>query len=203
MPAHLDKLAVLPIEIQSPCVGEGFVSRPHLLGEVHRGSHYLSSGKLRGRRNCLKVMKNEKRKIKVMKRSRKSERTLPSCMHGDDHGMEWGAHSNILSHAMCARNECGNTEQGLRRLQHYAQSHVFWSLLSFMLWILVFTLSLVLDASTSSKMVSFVNCISPRIRNTKCKVLSFWILQSDCVLSSSTQSVFQILAYFTSAKRVF
>ena len=55
------------------------------------------------------------------------------------------------------------------------------------LWILVFTLSLVSDASTSSKMVLFVNCISPHIRNTKCKVLSFWMLLSDCVLSSPTQ----------------
>ena len=68
-------------------------------------------------------------------------------------------------------------------------------------WILAFTLSLVSDASTSSKMV--VNCTSPRIRNTKCKVLSFWMLQSDCVLSPSTQSVSQILAYFPSRKRVF
>ena len=32
---------------------------------------------------------NERRKVKMMKRSRKSERTLNSCMrHGDDHGME-------------------------------------------------------------------------------------------------------------------
>ena len=27
-------------------------------------------------------------KVNVMERSRKSERTLNSCMHGDDHGME-------------------------------------------------------------------------------------------------------------------
>ena len=65
---------------------------------------------------------------------------------------------------------------------NYAHADVFRSLLSFMLcfmlflWILVFTLSLVSDAPTSSKMVSFVSCISPRIRNTKCKVLSFWVL---------------------------
>ena len=64
------------------CVGEGFVSRPHLLGEVHRRSYYLTSGKLKGRRNCLRMMKNERRKMKVMKRSRKSERTLTSCMDG-------------------------------------------------------------------------------------------------------------------------
>ena len=64
------------------CVGEGFVSRPHLLGEVQRGSNYLTSGKLKGRRNCLRMMKNERRKMKVMKRSKKSERTLTSCMDG-------------------------------------------------------------------------------------------------------------------------
>ena len=38
------------------CVREGFVSGPHLLGEV-QGSCYLTSGKLKGRRNCLR-MKN-------------------------------------------------------------------------------------------------------------------------------------------------
>ena len=59
-----------------------------------------------------------------------------------------------------------------------------------------FTLSIVSDASTSSKKVSPVNCISPRKRNTKCKVLFFWMLESDSVLSSSTRSVSQILAYF-------
>ena len=61
---------------------------PHLLGEVHRGSYYLTSGKLQGRRNCLRITRNERRKMKVMKRSTKSERTLTSCMHGDAHGME-------------------------------------------------------------------------------------------------------------------
>ena len=43
----------------------------------------------------------------MMIRSRKSERTLNSCMHGDDHGMEWDEHSSILSHcAMCTRWVC-------------------------------------------------------------------------------------------------
>ena len=36
----------------------------------------------------MRIMMNERRKVKMMKRSRKSERTLNSCMHGDDHGME-------------------------------------------------------------------------------------------------------------------
>ena len=31
---------------------------------------------------------NERKKVHMMERSRKSERTLNSCMHGDDHGME-------------------------------------------------------------------------------------------------------------------
>ena len=47
----------------------------------------------------------KRRKVKLMKESRKSERTLNSCMrHGDDHGMEWDANANILSQcAMCKR----------------------------------------------------------------------------------------------------
>ena len=61
------------------CVGEGLVSRPHLLGEVAQGSYHLTSGKLKGSRNCLRLMRNERRKMKVMKRSRKSEETLTSC----------------------------------------------------------------------------------------------------------------------------
>ena len=82
------------------CVGEGLVSRPHLLGENAQVIYYLTSWKLKDRRNCLKVMMNEKKKLKMLK----SERTLNSCMHGDDHGMEWGAHANILSQsAMCKR----------------------------------------------------------------------------------------------------
>ena len=63
-------------------VGEGFVSRPHFLGVVHRGSYLLTSGKLKGRRNCLRIMRNERKKVKMMQRSRKSERTLTSCMDG-------------------------------------------------------------------------------------------------------------------------
>ena len=61
---------------------------PISLARVHRGSYYLTSWKLKGRRNCLRIMMNERRKVTMMKRSRKSERTLNSCVHGDDHGME-------------------------------------------------------------------------------------------------------------------
>ena len=57
---------------------------PIYLARVHRGSYYLTSGK-----NCWKIKMKKRRKVKLMKRSRKSERTLNSCMrHGDDHGME-------------------------------------------------------------------------------------------------------------------
>ena len=44
--------------------------------------------------------------MKVMKRSRKSEETLISCM--DEMRQK---HSDILSHAMCARNECGSRDR--------------------------------------------------------------------------------------------
>ena len=42
--------------------------------------------------------------------------------------------------------------------------------------ILVFTLSLVSDVSPFSKKVLYVYFISPRIRNSKYKVLFFWML---------------------------
>ena len=97
----------------------------------------------------------------------------------------------------------GQHRDWLRRLQHYGNAHVFMLCFVLILWILASMLSMVSDASTSSEMVLPVSCISPRKRNTKCKVLSFWMLWSDGVLSSSTQSVSQIFAYFTSRKRVF
>ena len=45
--------------------------------------------------------------MKVMKRSRRSERTLTSCMNE----MRLKKHSDILSHAMCARNECDSRDR--------------------------------------------------------------------------------------------
>ena len=109
-----------------------------------------------------------------MKRSRKSEKTLTSCMD------EMRQHSDILSHAMCARNECDSRNRTrTKKTNNYAHIHVFpkcvTSLLGFMcfvlmfLWILAFTLSLVSDVSPFSMKVLYVNCISPRIRNTKYK----------------------------------
>ena len=55
---------------------------PISLARVQRGSYYLTSVKFKGRRNCLRMMKNERRKMKVMKRSRKSEKTFTSCVDG-------------------------------------------------------------------------------------------------------------------------
>ena len=73
-------------EIVAAKLCEGIVIRPHLLGESAQGIYYLTSGKLKGSWNCLRIMM-KKRKMKLMKR--KSERTLNSCMrHGDDHVIE-------------------------------------------------------------------------------------------------------------------
>ena len=56
---------------------------------VRRVIYYLTSGKMKGKRKCWKIKMKKRKKVKLMKRSRESERTLNSCMrHGDDHGME-------------------------------------------------------------------------------------------------------------------
>ena len=56
---------------------------------VRRALVYLTSGKMKRRRKCWKLKMKKRRKVKLMKRSRKSERTVNSCMrHGDDHEME-------------------------------------------------------------------------------------------------------------------
>ena len=127
----------------------------------------------------------------------------------DDHGMERDKHSDILSHEPCdVCKECVR-QRKTTKTNNYTHIHVFTkcvtSLPGFMCFvlILVFTLSLVSDVSPFSGKVLYVNFISPRTRNSKHKVLFFWMLQSDVVLSSSTQSVSQILAYFTSRNRVF
>ena len=71
------------------CVGERFVIRPRLLGESAQGIYYLTSGNLKGRKKCWRLRMKKRKKMKLMKKSTKSERTLNSCMrHGDDHGME-------------------------------------------------------------------------------------------------------------------
>ena len=56
---------------------------------VRRVVYYLTSGKMKGRRKCWKIKMKKRRKVKMTKKARKSERTLNSCMrHGDDNGME-------------------------------------------------------------------------------------------------------------------
>ena len=71
-------------------VGEKFLSLDSISSAiVHRGFYNLTSGKLKVRRKCWKMKMKKRRKVELMKRSRKSERTLNSCMrHGDDHGKE-------------------------------------------------------------------------------------------------------------------
>ena len=61
-------------------VGELLASRPISLTKKHQGSYYLTSRKLKGSRNCLRFMRNERRKMNLMKRSKKSEETLTSSM---------------------------------------------------------------------------------------------------------------------------
>ena len=76
-------------DVVTYCDGEVIVIGPHLLGASAQGIYYLTSGKLKGKWKCWKIKMKKRRKMKLMKRSRKSERTLNSCMrHGDDHGME-------------------------------------------------------------------------------------------------------------------
>ena len=64
------------------CVGEGFVSRPHLLGDSAQGDLLLNLRQVEGRRNCLRIKMKKRRKVKLMKKSRKLDRMLTSRMHG-------------------------------------------------------------------------------------------------------------------------
>ena len=82
--------AASSVAIRVMSVVETFLSvDPISSATVHRGFYYLTSDKLKDRRKCLRSRMKKRRNMKMMKRSRKSERTLNSCMqHGDDHGME-------------------------------------------------------------------------------------------------------------------
>ena len=84
---------------------------------------------------------------------------------------------------MCARNGCDSrNRRRTKKTNNCAHIHVLpkcvTSLFGFMcfvlmfLWILVFTLSLVSDVSPFSRKVQNVSFISPRVRNSKYKVLS-------------------------------
>ena len=85
------------------CGGEVLVIGPHLLSENAQGYLQLNLREDEGQEEVLELKMKKRRKVKLMKRSRKSERTPNSCMrHGDDHGMECDANTNILSQcAMC------------------------------------------------------------------------------------------------------
>ena len=80
---------------------------------------------------------------------------------------------------MCARNECDSRNRTrTKKTNNYVHIHALpkcvTPLSGFMCFvlILVFTLSLVSDVSPFSRKVLYVNFISPRIRNSKYKVLS-------------------------------
>ena len=63
--------------------------RPHLLGESAQGYLLLNLREDEGQEEVLEDKDEEEEESEVEKRSRKSERTLNSCMrHGDDHWME-------------------------------------------------------------------------------------------------------------------
>ena len=66
------------------CERDVLVIRPH--AQVYL---LLNLKEDEGQEEMLEDKDEERRKVKLMKRSRKSERTLNSCMrHGDDHGVE-------------------------------------------------------------------------------------------------------------------
>ena len=125
---------------------------PISLARVHRGSYYLTSGRLKGNRKCrkLKVMKNRR------KRSRESGRTTTQHVMTMETTMRRKNH-DLSQCAMCKRwmwqhrtdyEECNTT-----RTLTCSCCASCWLCGS---WF--FTLSLLSDASTSSKMVLFVNC---------------------------------------------
>ena len=106
-------------------------------------------------------------------------------------GYKWNLSHNVVCNPMWRkRNETNKTE--LRALSLHVS--MFMCFVWKVLWVSVVTLSL-------------VSCsVSPRRRNTKSRVLSFWMLQfmswPDCVLWSSISSVAKLLHTFTLRKRV-
>ena len=113
--------------------------------------------------------------------------------------MRWDKHSDILSHAMCARNECDNTR--LRRLTttrtltcHPSVSRHWWVSCASCWRFSGSWFSRCHWCRTSHRSTSFHHAYAI----LQVQSSFFWI-----VLSSSTQSVSQTLAHFTSRKRVF
>ena len=89
----------------------------------------------------------------MMKRSKKQDNA--HFQHG------WDVTNTRTSHAMCASNECDSRDRTKTKKieNNYAHNHVFMLCFVLMLlWILVFTLSLVSDVSPFSKKVLYVNC---------------------------------------------
>ena len=186
------------------CVGEGIVSWPHLLGEAAQGILLLNLGK-EVRRVLQELLEVDwgihQKEDEGDRRDQGSQRTrsLHAWMRSDKY-------LDILSHAMCATNECNNTR--LRRLttmrtftclpsvsRHCRVSCAFcWcysgSWFSRCRWCRT--------SHRSAGRFYTVNFISPRIRNSKYKVLFFWML-SVRLLSCHRQLNLhsQILAYFT------
>ena len=146
---HLLERGVIVIHILGePLLGEPLFGHGLLIElDVH-----LCEEVVNGRRNCLRMM-NERRKVKMMKKV-KGVRENAQLMHA--WWWPWDGMRRTRKHLepMCDVQEMSVTTQNwLRRLQHYAHAHVFMLCFVLILWILVFTSSLVSDASTSSKMV--------------------------------------------------
>ena len=147
-------------------------------------------------------MRNERKKMKNDDKESQNKRSLHAWMR-------WHKHSDILSHAMCAKHECDSRNRTKKHKTNTSRAFTCSPNVSrhcrvscALCWSWFSRLSLVSDVSPFSKMILYVNLISPRLRNSKYKILFFWMLQSDIVLSSSTHTVYQILACFTSRKRV-
>ena len=153
-------------------VEEKFLSLdPISSARVHRVICYFTSGKMKGRRTCRKIRMKKGRKVKLMIWSRKSERSLNSCVrHGDDHGMEWDANANILSRcAMCKGWVWQQLKQRLTTktdCNNYAHAHVCPKCFKSLHTLLGFVLCFVLILCFVSLMVFLSLWSSIRIPNS-------------------------------------
>ena len=123
-PTNVEVLDVVILQIYTEqIVEEKFLSLdPISSATVRKAVNNLTTGKMKGRRKCWKIKMKKRRKVKLMKRSRKSERTLNSCMrHGDDHGLGSDANTNILGMSVTT----AETETDFEDCNNYAHAHVF------------------------------------------------------------------------------
>ena len=67
---------------------------------------------MKGKEKCLRMNVKKRRKKELMKRSRKSERTLNSCMR-HDYEMEWDTQTSWALSQMCDVQEMSATKQRL------------------------------------------------------------------------------------------